>query len=357
MYLTDVVSARVGLVAVTPGPNVAAGTSRLLLSTDRGATFTSIGPQLPAGWNPESVSYLDRQHVWLAAWNLNTEAERIYRTSDGGHAWQFFPAKGHNMAAGSRDTVQFVSPSRGWLVHAEPNGPGQTLFSSHNGGQTWQPVAVLSLTGGRGALPAVGRIEFGPGAALGWLGGEPFGGRMLYGTHNQGLSWQPAGLPTLANANFGLPSIFGATLLEPVTILPAGPCNNGPGGLRLYRSVDSGAHWSLISALPDVFANQCAGPTGLSASFPTPNAAWIAALDNGHITLRTTNDQGKHWTVVAPPSAAPAAMSPTVQAFDANHAWLITPLAPAQNGDAIWATSDAGQTWQRIDQTATQTAH
>jgi hypothetical protein len=115
---------------------------------------------------------------WLPApttvFNIDTTNETLYRTADGGRSWHAYSAPGHVIAAGSQDTVQFITPTRGWLVNLQPTGPLESLLATTNGGKTWRVVARLQPAGGAGILPELGQVQFEPDGRVGWLGGWIF---------------------------------------------------------------------------------------------------------------------------------------------------------------------------------------
>jgi photosystem II stability/assembly factor-like uncharacterized protein len=66
------------------------------------------------------------------------------------------------------------------------------------------------------------------------------------------------------------------------------------------------------------------------------------------LVYRTT-DQGRHWSAVEVPGTTPAdtCPAPEVQALNATRAWLLD-----RGSSRIYATSDGGKIWRRIDTAA-----
>ncbi len=165
----------------------------------------------------------------------------------------------------------------------------------------------------------------------------------LYRTVDQGRTWQRSGIPAPSGSAFGLPTAFGRTLLEPVTL--------ANGTFVLYRSTDGGARWARVSALPHAVtgAAGCYGPA-VSVSFPTAQDGWASAAHGGRTVVYRTTDGGRHWEPTPPHRCRRPGFytetSPVIQATDATHAWLLTP------GDQLYTTVNGGATWRRIDPAA-----
>ena len=330
-------SQRLALVGLGTGPQVG-GSARLVASSDFGRSFTAIGPRTAAVTVTDDVFFVNRADGWFAVFNEDTVRETLYRTRDGGHSWQAFSAPSHNVAGGAVDTVQFLTPSEGWLTQTMPTAPREGLFMTRDGGRSWHLMA--SAPSGR--LPALGPVEFEPGGHIGWLGGGIFS-NALYRTSDQGRAWHRAAIPAPAGSWFGLPALLDGTLLEPVV-------TGSTHELRLYRSTDGGARWSLVSTLPAVavIPGTC-GPALVSASFPSRTVAWAAAAQGRRTVVYRTTDQGRHWTAIKVPGTTPAdtCQAPQLQALDATHAWLLD-----RGSGRIYATSDGGSIWRRIDAAA-----
>jgi photosystem II stability/assembly factor-like uncharacterized protein len=335
--LMDLAAPGLGLIGLSTGAT-GNGSARLVLSTDNGRSFTAIGPATAAGTATDDIYFRNREDGWFIAFNVDTTADTLYRTTDGGRTWISSSVPGHVLAAGSQDRVQFVSATQGWLLSLQPTGPLESLAVSTDGGARWRLVASLHPLPGEGVLPELGLVQFAANGT-GWLGGGQYS-QALYRTANGGRTWQRVSIPAPSGSLFGLPTAFGATLVEPVT--------SGT-SLALYRSSDDGTRWSRISELPDV--NAGCGVGQVSVSLPAAQAGWIATVQGGRTVVYRSIDGGLEWTRLAtswpvPPDSCEA---PVIQATDALHAWVFT------TGSArIYATASGGATWSRIDPAAVE---
>ncbi len=336
----DLAAPGLGLVALVPGAQ-GAGSALLVSSADDGRSFVTIGPVTAAGTRPDDVFFLGRDDGWFTVFNVDTAAETLYRTTDGGHSWRASSVPGHDLAAGAEDTVQFVTPAQGWLLDVQPTGPLESLYVSTDGGASWRPVASSRPGAGQGVLPELGLVRFGPGPA-GWLGGGMFSGA-LYQTGDGGLTWRRASIPAPSGSIFGLPAVFGRTVVEPVTAGQA---------LLLYRSTDGGTHWQEVSVLPGATAGGCAAGQ-VSVSLPTPRSGWAAAVRAGRTLVYRTTDGGLRWarTAASWPVPPDSCEPPAIQATGPSQAWLLT-----AGSRRLYATANGGATWRRIDPAAVAAA-
>jgi photosystem II stability/assembly factor-like uncharacterized protein len=335
--LIDLAAPGLGLVGLGIGAQ-GNGSARLVISADNGRSFTAIGPATAAGTAADDVYFRNRLDGWFMAFNTSTTADTLYRTTDGGRSWRSSSAAGHDLAAGSQDSVQFVSATRGWLLSVQATGPSESLAVTADGGTTWRDVASLHPSNGEGLLPELGLVRF-TSSVTGWLGGGQYS-QALYRTSDAGRSWQRVALRAPAGSVYGLPADFGGTLVEPVA---AGA------GLALYRSTDGGARWSMMSVLPGVYANPGCSVGPGSVSLPTAQAGWVATVRGNRTVVYRSTDGGLHWTKLGTswPVPADSCEEPVIQASDALHAWVLT-----VGTDRVYATSDGGSTWRRIDTAA-----
>ena len=232
-------------------------------STDRGSTWTSLEatPQHAAstGRGPtKSVWYLAASGQTLFA---GIDPAGLFRSDDGGASWQ--PVESLN----EHPTRSTWEPSKGcFAVHSiciDPDTPSNIVvavsaggvYRSNDGGDTWRPanvgVRAENLPGGH---PETGhnvhRIVM-----------HPRRPSRFYRQCYNGTYRSDDGARTWTEITKGLPSDFGYALVtdpnDPDTLFQVPETGSHlrmpvDGKLRVFRSSDAGANWTSASAgLPD----------------------------------------------------------------------------------------------------------
>lgn len=340
-YGLDVVrleSARLALVGLSAAPT---GTrlppARLLVSTSFGTRFADISPRSAQDTHVDDVQFLDREHGWVAIWNIDTLGVTVYRTTDGGQRWSGASAGHHSVHAGAVATLQFLTRERGWLVVQEPTAPFATLSASRDGGASWHRIADL---------PEVAPVEFASPTDA-WQAGGPFSLRFFHSTDG-GRSWQRVRVPAppgerTTSVLYGAPAFFGGEILEPVTF-----ARGRTAVLGVYRSTDGGRRWTLGSSLvPAGVEPAPCEPAPLSASFATPKDWWVTAYPSGRPVSYRTTDAGRRWrqSPIAAQGAVAGCPLPQAQAVSAQAAWVLLRTA---HDFKLYATSDAGSHWHAL---------
>lgn len=107
-------------------------------TADGGVHWDPVG--LPSS-QVDTINFSDAQHGWLLAWlTPDPRAANLFATGDGGDTWQqladpplvFAAAK----AIASFGGITFRRPTEGWMGGGGMETP--TVFSSTDGGRTWQ---------------------------------------------------------------------------------------------------------------------------------------------------------------------------------------------------------------------------
>lgn len=113
-------------------------TGDMVRTSDGGATWSKI--QIPQLKKITATTVLSGQIAWIA--DLEGVDLLLFRTVDGGHAWDesrtALPSGWTNL----RET-RFIDSLHGWIVLTHSGGTGEIrLLATNDGGHTWQPVPL-----------------------------------------------------------------------------------------------------------------------------------------------------------------------------------------------------------------------
>ena len=287
----------------------ASNQTAVFTTSDGGHTWKCV---TPAGMQTQTGvigDFMDASHAWITADLLaggNTIS--IWRTSDGGQSWQSSTISANEPQVG--DAPHFVNTQDGWLevINGGPGAGSESaeIFQTTDGGQTWNVVA--NTNNSASGLPAEGLktgISF-KDTLNGWATGTDASNTpWLYVTHDGGKTWQKQTLPDLPGAigtaataisyQTTPPVFFGNTGLLPVFITGQLAQNQPVNGFLLYHTTNGGQSW---------YTDWKSNPATLTSFATNQNELYIA---------------------------------------DPLHAW-----AGVANSNAIYATSDGGESWQEL---------
>jgi hypothetical protein len=314
-------------------------------SDDGGIRWTNITPTNLVGDDPAVrftgfTSYGGSQ-LWFSA----TEAENvtpqhlrgfaIEHSADGGRTWSW---TGVPSCSDCSMSLSFVGGTRGWAL-----GSNGDLYETADGGTHWtlQPATAATAAASSGAIDFVD-------ASSGWLSS----GRELYETADGARSWSRVELP-LVGPSKSLPARLGSPRFfsSDNGILPATLSN---GRSVVYITSDAGRSWSYRSA-PVAMGENSSGwwrTPSFSASSPT---LWTISAGT---QLFVTGTAGRTWSRITPPALY--GKSDPVWGFamlTTSIGWLDAAATPCDDGGecavpVLLRTTDAGRTWQAIQQPA-----
>jgi len=255
------------------------------------------------------------------------------------------------------DTVQMVSAKVGWALlwtsnPALPNPANLAVARTTDGGRIWSqatpPAAAAALKNGDALLKAAS-------SKRAWLAVAPYSGRLskdtlVFGTGNGGASWresapvrgsQPVAIDFVSARRGWLLESLGAAM------------NQNP--VRLYRSSDGGARWSVIARSATSEASQPSS-SGLPVycdkdgmSFSTAGEGWITGdcFSLADAVLASA-DGGTHWASPSLPVPGLLCQSSGCEVPAPQFAGTTTFLEICAYPSAAYllVSTDAGTTWQ-----------
>ncbi len=160
-------------------------------SVNGGITWTRVLATVPrqAGFRTEGIDWT--QLVWSAArfgWAMTTDG-RVLRTADGGKQWELVSAFGRHRIR----QIQFVNREDGWVLSASSESGSSFVWITTDGGRTWH----------RQQLPGhIDSLDF-VSPSRGWAaGGVPAPGRrwtrVIWSTTDGARHWSRHELGTVA---------------------------------------------------------------------------------------------------------------------------------------------------------------
>jgi photosystem II stability/assembly factor-like uncharacterized protein len=346
-------------VPTSAPPSIADTAAATASATQSAPPMTSVA--LPAGCtrNPAlaerveamAVSFVDAQRGFAIGWADDIPATQrdghpcpvAWATTDGGASWSALAILPASYITG----LQFTSAMDGWAWGTD------ALFVTHDGGHTWEPVAL------EGEI-----ADFEATAGNAWLlerGACPSGGPTTYVTRDE-QGRRAIGATPPCPFELRLSSDGGATWhapLRPPPVFPSQPVmgRNGAAGLiaaradpsrtsGLWATADGGETWSPLPSLTgqEQVIDIVIIPSGdihLLAGGPGAGTFQPKAI------LRSS-DGGRTWATIA--DSGWVGGSPIVgNLSESGHAGTLTVtpsvmFLPMGRGE-LWASSDTGQTW------------
>lgn len=278
----------------------------------------------------------------------------LIRTTDGGRRWSDRTPPGLHgrllqVGVGS-SPFAFRGPRDGWLA---VSSPGRVrVFRTADGGVHWRSATVSpSKAAGLSAsdIALMLALDFVNGRD-GWLltsaGGAAAGSQdvELYRTVDGGASW------TLLSANTqqhptagGIPTIgikTGVVFVSPTRGFVTGYHGQVP-GFAVYASADGGHSWRpLRLPLPHSYPASSAFPLTFPPTFAGASGALPTVWPNRRsVIFYLTGDDGFHWRPTAP-LHTPGGNVPRGWSFpDATHGFVVTDTS-------FCTTTDAGRSWR-----------
>ena len=325
------------LTMMTPQAGWAVNGRQLLHTVDGGQHWTSVTPiDLPVIITSSTVhntvwQFVNGQTAWLIGRAGVGDTIRLAYTQDNGRHWSEQTVRLPGLTSGTDLTaVDFLNDHQGWIMGSGFGVIGSTtIWTTTNGGQTWQRVYGTPLAGGNLVFQT---------PTLGWMtiatpgnDGPQF---KLETTTTGGRAWTAVPLPSIG----WIEPARSPTFRGPAGLLPV---VSTTGFLAVLRTANAGHQWVASRKFP-LAVNQNWLPTIQSEG---GSLAWAVA--KGHL-WRSTNG-GRTWTLR---STAPFLQTASGLDFlnpKVGWIWQQTKDGRAQ----IWRTTSGGQRWTAVTPTLT----
>ena len=314
------------------------GGYRVVRTTDAGRRWRDL---TPPGSASEGKLFLDRDTAW--AWTIPGFGKPVgiaYRTTNGGRTWPSIgPLPSNNC------DLHFVDLVHGWCadIGAAAGSEGVDLYRTLDGGKTWSLVSVTSLIDSSTpeSIPSgCDKFIAFTSPTVGWASlvcnGAGPGDSLLYSTVNGGQTWQARYVP-FPTCKFNDPANFIPSVrLDPVVVKGSWAglrteayCDDRAVGIS--ASTDGGTTWLTQSV-----------PMQASSAALLDSAHWW--FTDG-TTIAATDDGGKHWQIWPLPQAMSGPPSNVSLKFlSPLLGWAVSTPEP-KNTTAVWRTNDGGKTW------------
>jgi photosystem II stability/assembly factor-like uncharacterized protein len=298
------------------------------VSADGGETWQPLGPGLPistweVGVKEFSVDPQQPNRLYAAT------QRGVYLSEDGGATW----FKSDYGLGGVLPTSLAVSPFDPQTVYAATLGAD--IVKTVDGGQTWQKINIpwMEWTSNLATDPFIeGRLYEG-GSCMGDILISPDGGS-TYHTVRLTLPITYTGLSAIC-ANAIVPDPHRAGHILAGVAIPYGPVHSTWHG-GLYVSEDYGEHWQWVE-IGDVI-----GPVSALVFDPNNSQNVYAGTDKGE--LLRSEDGGAIWHIVSSYTGTQTITAIAIHPQDSQVIFISGQGDP----NAIWASSDGGNTWARL---------
>lgn len=266
----------------------------VLRTTDRGATWQSVGPPGISGLLlVRDVEAFDEDTAVILSLGFTPDAFRIYRTEDGGQTWTLVFQNTEPTAF--YDCMAFFDQHRG-LALSDPIDGRFRILGTSDGGRTWQivnadmPPALPTEF----AFAASGQCLTTAGGRDAWFGTGGDAIARVFHSDDQGRTWTVADTPIRSNGSTGISAL---AFRDPLHGIAAGG-DFTPGATAspdaLAFTNDGGTTWRLNPNAPDELRSGAHWVTGRDAIIVGPGDSDVST--DGGRTWRAF-DEGSFHTV------------------------------------------------------------
>ena len=264
----------------------------VLRTTDKGATWQSVGPPGSSGLLFRDVEAFDENTAVVLSIGFTPDAFRIYRTTDGGQTWTLTFQNTEPTAF--YDCMAFFDQHRGLALSDPINGRFRIIATS-DGGQTWRivnadmpPALPMEF-----AFSASGQCITTAGGRDAWFGTGGDTVARVFHTGDRGQTWTVANTPIRSTPSGGISAL---AFRDPRHGIVVG--GDFGAGATSFDTValtdDGGATWQLNQTAPDELRSGAIWVTGRDAIIVGPGGSDVST--DGGLTWRGF-DEGSFHTV------------------------------------------------------------
>jgi photosystem II stability/assembly factor-like uncharacterized protein len=264
----------------------------VLRTTDRGATWQSVGPPGVSGLLVRDVEAFDENTAVILSLGFTPDAFRIYRTIDGGQTWTL--TFQNTEATAFYDCMAFFDKHRGLALSDPINGRFRILATS-DGGRTWGIVNadMPPALPGEFAFAASGQCITTAGGRDAWFGTGGDAVARVFHSGDRGRTWTVANTPIRSGPSAGISAL---AFRDPLHGIAAGgdfdPTAASVDTLALTD--DGGATWQLNQNAPDELRSGAHWVTGRDTIIVGPGGSDVST--DGGRTWRGF-DEGSFHTI------------------------------------------------------------
>jgi photosystem II stability/assembly factor-like uncharacterized protein len=298
-----------GLSAVSERAAWASGSvGTVLRTTDKGATWQSVGPPGTAALQFRDIEAFDQQTAVILSIGDTPDAFRIYRTTNAGQTWSLVFQNTEPTAF--YDCMAFFDKHRG-LALSDPINGRFRILATGDGGRSWHVVAAVMPPAlpGEFAFAASGQCITTAGEQDAWFGTGGAAVARVFHTSDRGQTWTVSATPMLSGPTAGINALafrdvenglaVGGDFLAPTV---------APNSLALTD--DGGDSWELVADAPNQYRSGATWVTGREAIVVGPTGSDVSF------------DQGRSW-----------------QSFDSGSFHTVD----CAGGHACWASGASGR--------------
>ncbi len=236
------VSASNGWMMADLGAGVGSDAVAIFQTTDSGQTWKqtyindptqpNAGTTLPFGGLKDGITPTDMKNAWVGGITYTNGEVYLYQTQDGGQTWKLQPVPipaGYEQAQFETIGPQFVTAADAYLsVHVTNQyGMLMAVYYSHDGGSNWALTPTM--------IPNGGLMNF-----VSATDGIVWNGTEFYVTQDGAKTWTTVSPGIAFGDNFSGMDFVNTTTGFVLT-------NDGNGTRILYKTVDGGATWTVVS--------------------------------------------------------------------------------------------------------------